>query len=196
MGLEEYHLFLLLKSMMLSVTDYRLGLSNTADNPTPLKHGSMQTEVSTVTPRAAKDTSVESIRVILALLMVQTRRKEERIRAYLSTAKYPHNPPYKAAKDSQDSRLRRRKVLEGQSRRASATSTPTDRTRAKARNEKSTQGSSDTVTVSSCLAAWEDTVRHCWQDDISDVLLLIAVIIQHHPPRFSRLPAFLSHVIF
>ena len=92
-GIEQCHLFLLYQSVVLSVINYRLGLTTNL-----LKLDRVQNEVMRVILRTTKDTPTETVRFMLDLPPVQTRQKVEQVKVYFSAVENPHNPLHEAAR--------------------------------------------------------------------------------------------------
>ena len=75
----------------------------------------MQNEARTVIPGTTKDTPTETMRFMLDLPPMQTRRqKMEPGKAYFSAVENPHNPLHKAVKVTKRCRLGRGKTWVGQ----------------------------------------------------------------------------------
>ena len=73
-GIEQRHLFLLYQSVVLSVTDYGLGLKTMAQTNL-LKLDRMQNEAIWVKLGTTKDTPMETMRFMLDIPPLQTRQK-------------------------------------------------------------------------------------------------------------------------
>ena len=89
-GIEQRHLFLLYQSVVLSVTDYELGLT-TMSQTKLLKLDRVQNEAMRVILGTTKDTPTETMRFMLNLPPMQTRQKVEQVKAYFNSVKNPHN---------------------------------------------------------------------------------------------------------
>ena len=116
-GIEQRHLFLLYQSVVLSVSDYGLGLTTMAQTNL-LKLDRVQNKAMQVILRTTKDTPIETRWFMLDLPPIQTRQKVEQVKAYFSAIKIPTNPLHKAVKDAKGCGLGQGKSWMGQ---ASAT---------------------------------------------------------------------------
>ena len=103
-GIEQNHLFLLYQRVVLSVTDYGLGLTTTAQKNL-LKQDIVQNEAMRVILGTTTDTPTETMRSVLGLPPLQTRQKVEQVKPYLSAVENPHNPLHEAVKDTKGCRL-------------------------------------------------------------------------------------------
>ena len=77
-GIEQNHLFLLYQRVVLSVTDYGLGLTTTAQTNL-LKLDIVQNEAVRVILGTTTDTPTETMRSVLGLPPLQTRQKVEQV---------------------------------------------------------------------------------------------------------------------
>ena len=77
-GIEQNHLFLLYQRVVLSVTDYGLGLTTMAQTNL-LKLDRVQNEAMRVILGTTKDTPTETMRSVLGLPPLQTRQKVEQV---------------------------------------------------------------------------------------------------------------------
>ena len=82
-GIEQRHLFLLYRSVILSVIDYGLGLT-TLSQSNLLKLDRVQNEAMRVILGTTKDTPIETMRYLLDLPSMEIRHKVEQVKAYLS----------------------------------------------------------------------------------------------------------------
>ena len=112
-SIEQRHLFPLYQSVELSVTDYGLGLTTTAQTNL-LKLDRVQNEAMRVILGTTKDTLIETMRFMLDLPPMQTRQKVEQVKAYFSAVENPHNPLHEVVKDTKRCRPGRGKSLMGQ----------------------------------------------------------------------------------
>ena len=112
-GIEQCHLFLLYQSVILSVFDYGLGLT-TLSQSNLLKLDRVQNEAMRVILGTTKDTPIETMRYLLDLPSMETRRKVEQIRVYLNAVQNPKNPLQDAVKEEKGCRLARGKSWMGQ----------------------------------------------------------------------------------
>ena len=112
-SIEQRHLFLLYQSVALSVTDYGLGLTTTAQTNL-LKLDSVQNEAMRVILGTTKDTPTETMRFMLDLPPMQTRQKVEQVKAYFSAVENHHNPLHEVVKDPKGCRPGRGKSWMGQ----------------------------------------------------------------------------------
>jgi hypothetical protein len=112
-GTEHRQLFLLYKSVVLSVVDNGLGLTAMS-----LIHlltlDLVQNEAIRVILGTTKDTRTETMRLMLDLPPMQTKQNVEQVKAYFTAVENPHNPLHEAVKDSKGSRLGRGKPWMGQ----------------------------------------------------------------------------------
>ena len=99
-GIKQRHLFQLYQSVVLSATDYGLGLTTTAQTNPLLKLDRVQNEAMRVILGTTKDTPTETMRFMLDLPPMQTRQKVEQVKAYFSAVENPHNPLHEAVKDT------------------------------------------------------------------------------------------------
>ena len=90
--------------MVLSVTDYGLGLTTMAQTNL-LKLDRVQNEVMPVVLGTTTDTPTETMRSVLGLQPLKTRQKVEQVKPYLSAVENPHNPLHEAVKDTNGCRL-------------------------------------------------------------------------------------------
>ena len=108
-GIERRHLFLLYQS----VIDYGLGLT-TLSQSNLLKLDRVQNEAMTVILGTTKDTPIETMRYLLDLPSMETRHKEEQVKAYLNAMQNPKNLLHDAVKEEKGCRLARGKSWMGQ----------------------------------------------------------------------------------
>ena len=99
--------------MELSVIDYGLGLTTTAQTNPLLKLDSVQNEAMRVILGTTKDTPTETLRFMLDLPPMQTRQKVEQVKAYFSAVENPHNPLHEVVKDPKGCRPGRGKSWMG-----------------------------------------------------------------------------------
>ena len=112
-GIEQCHQFLLYQSVILSVIDYGLGLT-TLSQSNLLKLDRVQNEAMRDTLGTTKDTPIENMSYLLDLPSMETRHKEEQVKAYLNAMQNPKNPPHDAVKEEKGCRLARGKSWVGQ----------------------------------------------------------------------------------
>ena len=89
-SIEQHHLFQLYQSVVLSVTDYRLGLTTKAQINL-LKLDRVQNEAMQFIQGTTKDTPIETMRFMLDLPQMQTGQKVEQVKAYSSANENPLN---------------------------------------------------------------------------------------------------------
>ena len=109
-GIEQRHLFLLYRSVILSVIDYGLGLT-TLSQSNLLKLDRVQNEAMRVILGTTKDTPIETMRYLLDLPSMEIRHKVEQVKAYLSAMQ---NALHDAVKEEKGCRLVRGKSWMGQ----------------------------------------------------------------------------------
>ena len=90
-----------------NVIDHGLGLT-TMTQTDLLKLDRVQNEAMRVMLGTTRDTPIETM-IILVLSPVQTRHKEEQVKAYFGAVENPHIPPHEAVKDTKECRLGRGK---------------------------------------------------------------------------------------
>ena len=93
-----------------------------------LKLDRVQKEAMRVMLGTTKDTPIETM-IILVLPPVQTRHKEEQVKAYFSAVENPHIPPHEAVKDT-GMQAGTGQVLDESSRGLSIACMPVDRAQA------------------------------------------------------------------
>ena len=97
-GIEQNQLFLLYQSVILSVIDYGLGLTNLSQS----EHADFQKDAkrsNELILGTAKDTPIETMLYLLDLSSIETRHKVEQVKAYLNAMQNPKNPFRGAAKE-------------------------------------------------------------------------------------------------
>ena len=112
-GIEQHHLFLLYQSVILSVIDYGLGLT-TLSQSNLLKLERVPNKAMIVILGTTKDTPIETMRYLLDLSSMETRRKVEQVKTYLNEMQNPKNPLHDAVKEEKGCRLARSKSWMGQ----------------------------------------------------------------------------------
>ena len=101
-GIEQRHLFLLYRSVVLSVTDYGPGLTTMALTNL-LKLDRVQNEAMRVILGTTQDTPTEALRFMLDLPPMKTRQKVEQVKAYFSAVEIPtthSTKPWKTQRDA------------------------------------------------------------------------------------------------
>ena len=112
-GFEQRYLLLLYRNVVLSITDYGLGLTTMAQTNL-LNLDRVQNEAMRVTLGTTKDTPTTTMRFMLDISPMQTRQKVEQVKAYFSAVENPHNLLHEAEKDTKGCRLGRGKSWMGQ----------------------------------------------------------------------------------
>ena len=114
-GIKQRHLFLLYQSVILSVTDYGLGLT-TLSQSNLLRLDRVQKEAMRVILATTKNTSIEDMRYLLDLTSIVVRHKMEQVKAYLNTMQNPKNPLHDAVKEEKGVQTGKKQVMNGSSR--------------------------------------------------------------------------------
>ena len=104
----QHHLFLLYQSVILSVIDYGLGLTNLSQSNL-LMLDRVQNEAMKVILETTKDTPIEAMRYLQDLPSMETRHTVEQVKAYLDAMQNPNNPLHIAVKEEKGCRLSRGK---------------------------------------------------------------------------------------
>ena len=97
-GTAQCHLFLLYRSVILSVIDYGLGLT-TLSQSNLLKLDGVQNEAMFVILGTTKDTPIEAMLYLLDLPSMEARQKLEQVKAYFNAMQNPKNPLHDAVKE-------------------------------------------------------------------------------------------------
>ena len=102
-GIDQRHLLLLYQSVMLSVTDYRIGLTTMAQTNL-LKLDRVQNAAMPDILGTTEDTLIETMRFMLDLPPVQTRQKVEQVKLYCTSvpSKIPTTHSTKPSKTQRD----------------------------------------------------------------------------------------------
>ena len=116
-GVEQRHLFLLYHVVILSVTDFGLGLT-TLSQSNPLKLDRAQNEAMRVILGTAKDTLLEAMCCLLDPPPVETRHTVEQVKVYFNAMENPKNPLHDAANGENRYTLARGKSWMGQAERS------------------------------------------------------------------------------